>query len=264
MAVAAFGATMALMGAPVFAAGVPDFQKAGFPEVVVHKLIDKGEAATLSYHGLKVEIPAGAFRTTVNFELLEGNLSSFSMMVPKGQKGLVDFAFQVVNEKTHALIGKFLKPVVIAYTNESISSKSEYWDVTDMGKLERNPVEPVIKGHTLWHANAGAPVGWLITTPDASTMMGKSGSSSGMIPASGVRAVVSNGKFAPSILHISKGDSVTFVFDGMGTDHFIIKGVTESPLVKVGETWTYKFNKAGTYHVDMADMGYIAMTVVVK
>ncbi|PWI56937.1 hypothetical protein [Sulfoacidibacillus thermotolerans] len=161
----ASAAVTALSVAPAFASVVPDFTKLGFPHVVASTTVQMGQAATLQYGGLTVKIPQGAFAHTVKFELLEGPLSNFMSNAPSGQTPLVDFAFKVVNEQTHQLVGKFNKPVVIAYTDQTVNAKSEYWDITPTGKYMANPFAPVISGDTLKHGNAAAGVGWVITSP---------------------------------------------------------------------------------------------------
>lgn len=258
---------IALSASSSFAAGAPDFQHYGFSKVVAHAEVHANHAATLKYGDLVVDIPAGAFTSNVDFELLEGPLHQFAMNTPKGQSDVVDFAFKVIDAKNMDLIGRFKKPVVIKYTRSCINDKSIYWDVAPNGKLLSNPIKPIIKGHTLIHGNIGAPVGWLITTPTASMNAMSSndmGSMSNMANMGPSTVIVKNGAFDPSTIHIAKGDTLKFVFDGMGTDHFVIKGVTVSPLVKVGGAWEYKFTKTGSFHVQLADMGNIGMNVIVK
>ena len=245
-------ATFAMTVGSVFAASAPDFQHLGFPKVAATTIIRTGHAATLKYGELVVHVPAGAFSSQVQFELLEGPVQQFAMRAPKGENALIDFAFKVTNTKTGTLIGKFKKPVVVSFTNPAITAHSEYWNVAPTGKLLANPLKPKIAGHTLTHGNLGAPVGWVITTP---AMMQAS---------SAMEVVVKNGKFNPGIVHLQTGQRLQFLFDGMGTDHFVVRGVTTSPLVRMGQSWTYAFNKPGTYHVQMKDMSYVQMTVVVK
>lgn len=247
--------TFAMAAGSVFAASPPNFQHLGFPKVVAETVVHPGHAATLAYHGLTVHVPAGAFSAQVQFDLLEGPLQSFAMAAPKGETALVDFAFKVTNSKTGKLIGKFGKPVVVSFMNGAISAQSEYWNVSPAGKFLANPLKPKIAGHTLTHGNLGAPVGWVITTP---AMKQESHLSNTM------EVIIKNGKFNPGIVHLRTGEHVKFVFDGMGTDHFVIRGVLTSPLVHAGQSWTHTFVKPGTYHVQMKDMPNIQMTVVVK
>ncbi|MHB1629366.1 MAG: cupredoxin domain-containing protein [Bacilli bacterium] len=245
-------ATFAMTAGSVFAASAPDFQHLGFPKVVAAATIRPGHAAALKYGKLVVHVPAGAFSSPVRFELLEGAVQQFAMRTPKGENALVDFAFKATNTKTGALIGKFAKPIIVSFTSPAITARSEYWNVAPDGKLLANPLKPKIAGHTLTHGNLGAPVGWIITTPAMAQA------------SSPMEVVIKNGKFNPAIVHLQKGQRLKFLFDGMGTDHFVVRGVVTSPLVHAGQSWTYVFNKPGTYHVQMKDMGYIQMTVVVK
>lgn len=88
------------------------------------------------------------------------------------------------------------------------------------------------------------------------------------VPATPVKVILSNGAFQPKTLDVAVGTSVTFEFDGMGTDHFLLKtpmgSSVQSPMLAVGQSWTYKFTAAGTYHIMPEIMQYIVGTVVVK
>lgn len=151
--------------APAFAQSVPDFSKLGFPNVVASATIQPGAGATLQAGGLTVDVPAGAFKDPVTFEVLEGPLSGFQMGAPSGQTPIFDFAFKVKDNMTGKLVGKFLKPVLVTYHNHLIQAGSEYWNLTSKGAYAANPKPPVISGTTLKHGNPAAAVGWVITTP---------------------------------------------------------------------------------------------------
>jgi len=152
-------------GSSALAASAPDFTQFGFPTVIGQASVQANQASTLTVGDLSVSIPAGAFARNVTFELLQGPLSAFQMNAPAGQTPVVDFAFKVLDPQSHRIIGKFLKPVVVAYTNPAISQMSQYWDISTDGAYLPNPKPPIIVRHTLRHGNLGAPVGWLITVP---------------------------------------------------------------------------------------------------
>lgn len=78
------------------------------------------------------------------------------------------------------------------------------------------------------------------------------------------QVVVQNGAFSVKHLDVHTGDSVQFKFGGQGKDQFLIVGVTKSPFVSSGNTWTYQFTKTGDYKVEMNDMTYVSMDVTVS
>lgn len=145
-------------------AGV-NFQTHGFPTVAAKATIPAGQGATIQAGGATVTVPAGTFSDAVEFEVLEGSLSSFAAKAPSGQTPVFDFAFKVVDQKTNALVMKFQKPVVFSYTNANVDAKSSYYNISPTGTYTLNPVPAKISGDTLKHPIAGAPVGWVITSP---------------------------------------------------------------------------------------------------
>jgi hypothetical protein len=145
---------------------VPDFTQHGFPQVVASTSLAMGAAGSVSYGGMTVQIPAGAFNCAVKFELLQGPVSGFQ--APAGQNVIADFAFQVIDTATGRLIGKFQKPVTFTLQNNSVSPKSIYYNVSTSGMLTPNPVPATISGTTLTHAIPVAMVGWVVTSPATS------------------------------------------------------------------------------------------------
>lgn len=165
----AFAMVTSVGTATVFAAGTTsvDFQTHGFPTIVAKAMIPAGQGATIQIGSAAVTVPTGAFRDPVEFEVLEGPLSSFAAHAPSEQTPVFDFAFQVVDQKTHALVVAFNKPVVFSYTNASVNAHSSYYNISPTGTYTLNPVKATISGDTLKHGIAGAPVGWVITSPAA-------------------------------------------------------------------------------------------------
>ena len=101
----------------------------------------------------------------------------------------------------------------------------------------------------------------------SSSSMGNSSSSS-TVSSSTAKATkdtltVKNGKFTPAKIHIKAGQAVTFVFDGVGTDHFMLSNGKTSPKIKVGSSWSYTFKKSGTFTVKLKKMPMIKATIVV-
>lgn len=145
-----------------------DFQTHGFPTVAAQAAIPAGQGATIKAGDATVTIPTGTFSDPVEFELLEGPLSSFAANAPSGQTPVFDFAFKVVDQKTGAIVMKFQKPVMFSLTNTDVNANSMYYNIAPTGTYTLNPVKATISGDTLQHAIAGAPVGWVVTSPATS------------------------------------------------------------------------------------------------
>ena len=163
---AAVAATTVMGTTSAFAASI-DFTQFGFPTVAAKVSIPAGQAATLTAGGAKVTIPAGTFTDPVEFELLQGTLSSFAGKAPSGATPIYDFAFKVTDTKTNSIVMAFQKPVLFSYTNSAVNSKSVYYNISTTGAFTANPVPATISGDTLTHAIKGAPVGWVVTSPSA-------------------------------------------------------------------------------------------------
>ncbi|UVI28496.1 beta-propeller fold lactonase family protein [Paenibacillus spongiae] len=159
---------LSLFASAAFAA-VPDFQSAGFPDVVAEQTIDAGKAATLKYDHVRIVIPEGTFTNKVKFQVLEGSLNDFQAKAPEGETVLMNFAFKVTDLTTGERIGKFNKPVLFRYTSPAITSNSKYYNIQPDGTFVLNSVLPEIHGNTLTHPNPGAPVGWAVTSPTKNT-----------------------------------------------------------------------------------------------
>lgn len=149
-------------------AGV-DFTQYGFPQVVAKKSIAPTQSVTFTAQNMKFVIPAGTFPTAVTFEVLENKNSYWQSKAPKGQTVLSNFAFKVINSSNGTLVESFNKPVIFAVTNSAIVPKSQYYNITASGKWVVNPIPAKIVGDTLSHPIKGAPVGWAVTSPAAST-----------------------------------------------------------------------------------------------
>lgn len=155
--------SMLLFGAVAFAA--TDFTQNGFPKIVAEKKIEAGEAGKISHSGIKIDIPEGAFTTDVKFQVLEGDNHHFQANAPAGETVIMNFALRVIDLKTNEIIAKFNKPVMFSFKDRDVNQWSIYNNVTSDGKIAPNPLPAVIDGRTLTHVIAGAPVGWVITSP---------------------------------------------------------------------------------------------------
>lgn len=82
------------------------------------------------------------------------------------------------------------------------------------------------------------------------------------------KMVLANGKFAPTSAKLSSGQKLTFVFDGMGSDHIEVftngHKVAQSPRLNHGGAWTYAFKSAGQYTAEPEAMTYIHASISVK
>ncbi|WP_053960738.1 cupredoxin domain-containing protein [Sulfobacillus thermosulfidooxidans] len=81
------------------------------------------------------------------------------------------------------------------------------------------------------------------------------------------QVVLSNGHFHPAHIQIAKGQTLTFVFDGMGQDHLDLLNqghlVARSPDLNQGGKWQYTFKTSGTYTIEPETMTYIHGTISV-
>lgn len=82
------------------------------------------------------------------------------------------------------------------------------------------------------------------------------------------KMVLANGQFTPASVTIAAGKKVTFVFDGMGSDHIEILNnghrVAQSPLLGHGASWSYVFNAQGQYTAEPQTMTYIHAVIKVS
>jgi hypothetical protein len=165
-------AVATLVGVTTSAAAAPltiNWRSFGFPRMIAQLVIEPDQAAEVSVGDTRVTIPAGAFGShPVRFTLLMGNNTSFQPYVPKGQRVIANFAFEVVDLITGTQILKFQKPVVYALTRADVSPSSQYWNTTPTSPphVVKNPIPATITDHTLSHGNIGAPVGWVVTSPE--------------------------------------------------------------------------------------------------
>lgn len=162
--IAAFVMTMF---ASFASAAAPDFQKLGFPNVVAEKEITPGQASSITYGSVKIDIPADAFTAPVKFQVIEGANADFQAKAPANETVLMNFAFKVTDKATNELVAKFNKPVMFFYTDAKINANSKYYDTTVDGQMVVNKVPAKIEGTTLSHPIAGAGVGWAVTSPAA-------------------------------------------------------------------------------------------------
>lgn len=168
-ALLAAGLLTAGASAVAWAQTVPDLSQDGFPTVAAQQTIGPNQAATVTAGDISIQIPAGAFTSPVQFELLEGSNSTWQAKAPAGQQVIANFAFKVVDSQTGQLVGTFAKPVVFTLTNAAVGPASKYWNITPAGAMVANPVAPTISGDTLSHPITAALVGWAVTSPAAAT-----------------------------------------------------------------------------------------------
>lgn len=143
----------------------PDFTQWGFPQVVASTNFTPGTATSVSANGISISIPANAFNVPVTFDLLQGPVQNFAAHAPSGQSPVADFAFKVVDQDTHTLVGSFSGAVIASITNSQINQKSEYLDVTTAGSEMPNPIPAKITNDVLVHPIKAATVGWVVTSP---------------------------------------------------------------------------------------------------
>lgn len=80
------------------------------------------------------------------------------------------------------------------------------------------------------------------------------------------QVVLANGAFTPASLTVAGGTKITFVFDGMGTDHILFTAPQplRSPALTHGQSWSYTFTQAGTYRYEAQAMPYIKGRITVQ
>ena len=140
------------------AATVPDLSQHGFPNVVASTKLAPGAAGSVRFGPVSVQIPAGAFRGAVKFDLLEGPISNFQAAAPAGQQVVADFALRVVDTATGQLIGTFQKPVTVTVAQSGITPASVLANVSAAGQLTPN-VSAKITGSVLTLPVTSATVG---------------------------------------------------------------------------------------------------------
>ncbi len=151
-----------------FAQTLPNFQQAGFPQIIATRTISPTAGPTTVTAGdITVTIPTGAFGADpVTFDILQGPASN---MTPSGTNAVTDWAFKVTDNTTGAVVTQFTQPVTASVTAPAINSASEYWNVSPTGGLSLNPVAPTITGDTLTHKIAADVVGWVVANPSPAT-----------------------------------------------------------------------------------------------
>jgi LPXTG-motif cell wall-anchored protein len=154
-----------VLSAVASAAGGVDWTQHGFPNVVGQASVSATQGATLSYQGLTVTVPAGAFTSPTTFQLLEGPIGGFTGQAPAGQVPIRDFAFKAVDQASGQIVAAFAKPVLVTLKDSRIGPGAEYWNITAAGAYVHNPVAPTVGAGVLTHGNVGAAVGWVITVP---------------------------------------------------------------------------------------------------
>lgn len=146
------------------AAGAPDWTLHGFPNIVASLQITPGAAATVTSGPFTIQIPGDAFTEGVTFNLLVGDPTIFQDQAPAGQVPILAFAFNVENVQGQ-LIEKFNKPVTFSAKDPRIFADSQYFNVSTNGAFSANPTGLQVKDGELTHPIAGAPVGWVVTSP---------------------------------------------------------------------------------------------------
>ncbi len=153
------------------AVGAPDFTQYGFPTVLASQVITPGKAYTITADVYTVVIPDGAFDIPVKFDLLTGNPSSFA--APSGETPEFAFAFRVQNARMSGqTIGKFYKPLMLTIESPKIVAGSKYYNASTNAALTENPTGLKVSAGMLQHPIAGAPVGWVVTSPAAAPAAG--------------------------------------------------------------------------------------------
>jgi predicted lipoprotein with Yx(FWY)xxD motif len=142
----------------------PDFINYGFNNITYSLNVIPGKNYQIP-GDVMVDIPSNAFQIPVTFQLLEGNVSNFS--IPGGQIPVTAFAFRVIDQSTGKLIGKFNAPVTVSIFNPQIESNTVYYNADTNGTLTANPTGMMIIYDYLTHPIKGAMVGWVVATPSA-------------------------------------------------------------------------------------------------
>ena len=145
---------------------VPNYEGLGFADSVASVNFTPGKKDSIKTNTYDIQIPSDAFKMPVRFVLLTGKTSNFSSNAPSGEKPVLAFAFKVVNTSNGQLVGKFNKPVMFKAMSSSITSNSKYYNISPNGMYTNNPKGMTVKSGELTHPIAGAPVGWVITSPN--------------------------------------------------------------------------------------------------
>lgn len=138
----------------------------GFSKISAAKTVPANTAETITVGNLKVSIPSNAITREVTFQILQAPNSYWQKSVPAGKNVVANFAFRVINPRNKQLLTQFNAPITVSITSSSISSTSQYLNVTAAKPpvISPNPVPASIKGHTLTHANKNATTGWIVTS----------------------------------------------------------------------------------------------------
>lgn len=173
------------------AATVPDLSQHGFPNVVASTKLAPGAAGSVRFGPVSVQIPAGAFRGAVKFDLLEGPISNFQAAAPAGQQVVADFALRVVDTATGQLVGTFQRPVTVTVAQRGITPASVYANVSASGQITPNQVPAKVSGDVLTHPLTAATVGWVVLSR-ARTVSAATSPTTGIpvLPIVGVGAVL--------------------------------------------------------------------------
>lgn len=138
----------------------------GFSKIAASKNVPANTAETITAGNLKVSIPSNAITRGVTFQVLQAPNSYWQKSVPGGKKVISNFAFRVINPRNKQLLTQFNAPITVSITSPSITSASQYLNVTAASPpvISPNPIPASIKGHTLTHANKNAITGWIVTS----------------------------------------------------------------------------------------------------
>jgi hypothetical protein len=151
-----------------------DWMMHGFPNVIATRDFTPGTAATINAGPYTISVPADAFTVPVTINVLSGDPSSFSSNAPSGEVPVLAFAFNVKDAKGN-LVVKFNKPVMLTANDAQIYADSQYYNVAADGSFTKNPTGLQESAGELSHPIAGAPVGWVITTPASEVSMSSGG-----------------------------------------------------------------------------------------
>jgi hypothetical protein len=143
----------------------------GFTTGIAAKEIAAGQAAQVSNHNLKVDIPQGAFSSTITFEILQGQNSYFQSETPTGRIIITNFAFRIRNHTTNKLIADFKRPVLVTVILPDDATDVEVWKVelTHPPRIVSNKGKSEIGDKTLMLQADSATTGWIITSSTENT-----------------------------------------------------------------------------------------------
>lgn len=168
-----------------FAQPAPNLAQSGYPDVLAALYLQPGQSASVTVPDLyirgmpagymTIQIPSGAFKVPVKFELLSSSNMAWDKLVPSNLKVVAAFAYRVTDTNSGQLIGKIAEPLVYTVSDTMIDGHSVYWATTPTNpikliKLINANAASKIRGSVLQHVTPTAVVGWIVTTPKKDLM----------------------------------------------------------------------------------------------